>query len=309
VAKLLPLTIAKIAKPYCILTARFGGMFLLLVCLLPNSSAATSSKSTVQEQEQKQAPAKRIVSLSLCTDQLLLMLSDKANIAGLTYLAPDITYSDQWQKAEGIPVHHGLAEEITRLTPDLIIDSSHATGSAHAVLQQLGFEIKLFASPNNIEEIESLTRDFAKAIGHEAAAEPVLKQMQLELSEAKALTTGLEPKLAISYGPYGFTAGKHTLKHQVLNLAGYRNLAAEIGIEYYGNLSVEQLLTHNPDVIIHDESIGNTNSLAQRYVTHPALNQVYHGKKKPSVATRHWICPGPMMSKAVLSLAQQRLSP
>ena len=51
----------------------------------------------------------RIVSLNLCTDELVLRLADRRNIASVTYLAETSSVSNVADLARQIPINHGLA--------------------------------------------------------------------------------------------------------------------------------------------------------------------------------------------------------
>jgi iron complex transport system substrate-binding protein len=291
------LSLSRICRFIAIL---FSGLLLGNLSMIARAEAPSSVQPANKPQ--------RIVSLSLCTDQVLLMLVEPERIASVSNLASDPVYSYMWQQAQGLRQHSGLAEEIVPLKPDLIIGSIYSRGNTHQMLNQLGMPVSQFSSPVTLSEVETFTRSIAEAVGETERAERVIKQMHAEIAKAQALIKDLDAEVAISYGPNGFTAGKKTLKNEVFELAGYQNLAANLGIEYYGNLSVEQLLAAKPDVIVIDEAIPNQDSLAQAYVNHPVLQRLFKGKKMPSVATKYWICPGPSVSQAVLSLAQQRLN-
>ncbi len=274
-----------------------GILSLLLSFILPLIASASTEAKKPQ----------RIVSLSLCTDQLLLMLVEPERIQALSFLAVDPTYSYMHAYTKGIQVHHGLSEEIVPLKPDLIVSSQFTRGKTSDILKTLGFNLQRFSSPITIEEVEVVIKAFGETVGEPKRAQQLIKAFQQDLITAKQLLQDTPRQVAISYGPNGFTAGAKTLKQAILDLAGYDNLAAQLGINYYSNISVEKLLMANPDVIIVDEMIPNQNSLAQNYVNHRALIHHYHGKKRPKVVSNLWLCPGPTAGKAVLSLIQQRL--
>ena len=63
------------------------------------------------------APGKprRIVSLNMCVDELVLRLAEPQNIASVTWLSRDPKNSNVAALAARIPVNHGLAEEIIPL--------------------------------------------------------------------------------------------------------------------------------------------------------------------------------------------------
>src|SRR5262245_6215272 len=64
---------------------------------------------------------RRIVSLDLCTDQLMLELAPREHIAAVTHLAADPTVSAIPDKARGLAITHGGAEDVLRLDPDLVL--------------------------------------------------------------------------------------------------------------------------------------------------------------------------------------------
>src|SRR4030095_6537211 len=54
----------------------------------------------------------RIMSLSLCTDQLLLQLVPKERITSVTYLSRSSEYAFLSKEANSVPINYGNAEEI-----------------------------------------------------------------------------------------------------------------------------------------------------------------------------------------------------
>lgn len=234
------------------------------------------------------------------------MLVEPSRIVAVTDLAADPDYSYHWRKAQGLPFHTGLAEEIVPLKPDLIIGSRYTTGNTLQILQQLGQALETFDSPGTLRETEKFTRDIGIAVGEPERAEKIINTMHKEIDQAKNMVSNKPRLVAISYAPNGFTAGKETLKHEIIEAAGYRNLAAELGIQFYGNLSVEQLLLAQPDVIIVDEDLPNQDSLAQQFTSHPAIKRLLGDRDITRIPSSYWLCPGPLASKAILALAEQR---
>ncbi|MGE5360084.1 MAG: hypothetical protein ACM3NQ_13785, partial [Bacteroidales bacterium] len=88
-------------------------------------------------------PPRRIVSLTVCTDQLLLDLVDRDRIAALTYLAVDPTVSMRVEDARGLKGVHWFAEEVLALQPDLVIAQEYSATGAVDMLRRLGFRVVL----------------------------------------------------------------------------------------------------------------------------------------------------------------------
>jgi iron complex transport system substrate-binding protein len=90
------------------------------------------------------ATAKRIVSPNLCTDELVLRLADHANIASITWLSKDPISANAVDLAAGLPVNHGLAEEVIPLDPDLVVAGTFTARAAVAMLKQTRFPVTEF---------------------------------------------------------------------------------------------------------------------------------------------------------------------
>lgn len=249
-----------------------------------------------------------IASLNLCTDQVLLMLLPPQRIASVTYLAADRAYSYMWRQAQDLPHNSGLAEQLVPLQPDLVIAASSSPGSAVHLMKDLGFRVATVTIPSNLQEVESFVTRLGELVGEPQRAAAINSAMREKIQQAQQLRhRGSAPLSALVYAPNGHTAGRHTLKNDILQHAGFANLAADLGIDHYGNLSVEQVLMAQPDVVIIDDSTQNQNSLAQRYTTHPALQRALESSHRLAIDSNLWLCAGPMAADAVLQLA--RLAP
>ena len=95
----------------------------------------------------------RVVSINLCTDQLLLQLVDRDRIASVTYLATDHAISYYADRAIGIRKNHGLAEEILPLKPDLILAGSFNSRPTTSLLKKLGYQVVEFEMADGFETV------------------------------------------------------------------------------------------------------------------------------------------------------------
>src|ERR1700733_14105217 len=95
---------------------------------------------------------KRIVSLNLCTDELVLRLADHSNIASVTWLSKDPISANAVDLAADVPVNHGLAEEVIPLDPDLIVAGTFTARTAVAMLKQTGFPVTEFGGARNVAD-------------------------------------------------------------------------------------------------------------------------------------------------------------
>lgn len=252
------------------------------------------------------AAPKRIVSINLCTDQLVLMLAPREHIQSLSHLAVDPEYSFMWHKAKGLTLNDGLVEQIIPLKPDLILAGTHSSTEASNMLKQLGYPVKVLPLPQSLNEVGNFILKMGELLEQEDKAAQLLANMNARIKTVQQLKQNQPKELAVIYAPNGFTAGSKTFKHELLTYAGYRNLAAEAGIDYYGNLSVEQVLSAQPDLMIIDDSTRNQDSLAQSYTNHPALKRLMGATGIIKLPVNQWLCGGPMAADAIETLAHSK---
>ena len=94
-----------------------------ILCFAVTAILALSAESPYAAEpstKSRAAPA-RIVSLNLCTDELVLQLADRSKISSITWLSKDPISANVVDLAADVPINHGLAEEIIPLNPDLIV--------------------------------------------------------------------------------------------------------------------------------------------------------------------------------------------
>jgi iron complex transport system substrate-binding protein len=297
-----------------VLSALFHKMILptvvLFGALIISSHAVTASVSgTVAASVSTTINTKkpqRIVSTNLCTDQLLLMLVAKERIASLTKLARLPEYSYMWEKAQSIPTNSGLAEEIIPLRPDLILTTEFSPGKATSILQNAKLHVEILELPDSFAGVEILISKLGKLVGEAETAAALITSMRRDIESVEDHISNLhlaERPKALIYSPNGHTAGSNTFKNTIVTTAGYDNIATELGIVYYSNLSVEQVLLSQPELVIVSDSGYNNDSLAHRYTDHPALLKWQGNNGMLAIPDNQWLCVGPMSTKALQTIA------
>jgi iron complex transport system substrate-binding protein len=113
------------------------------------------------------APGKprRIVSLNMCVDELVLRLAEPQNIASVTWLSRDPKNSNVAELGARIPVNHGLAEESIPLNPDLIIAGIYTARTAVAMLKRVGIPVLEIGVPKSLDDVRAQIREIAGLIG------------------------------------------------------------------------------------------------------------------------------------------------
>ncbi len=253
-----------------------------------------------------QAAPRRVVSINLCSDQLLLLLGDPAQIASVSHLARDPNASWVADRAEGFPLNRASLEEIIGLRPDLILSGAYTNALLRRALKALGYRVESIPLAKNIADIRRNIRRVASLLGREARGEEMLYSLDTRLARLREHRFARHPR-ALFYQPNGYTAGMNTLQDEALRLAGWENLPATLGIQGYAPIDMETLLLAKPEQFFTSPYAPGTQSLAQRRLRHPALRAATGGKPMRVMPYRYWLCGGPMIIEAIEQL--QRAHP
>jgi iron complex transport system substrate-binding protein len=226
------------------------------------------------------SPPQRIMSLKVCTDELLLDLvppplpGKKSRIASVTFLSRERAGLKFWPQAATIPVNHGTAEEILTTKPDLILTDPFMAPSLRPLLAKTGARIVEVPPAENFDQIRNVTRLVAKAVGAEARGEALIAKMDADLKALEARRPK-KPLTVAAWGTGGQVPGTGGLFDAMLTAAGARNV--ERGA--FGYYDVESLIAANPDVLVYGDTYSGTTSLRADQDQHPALLKRYDGRR------------------------------
>ena len=243
----------------------------------------------------------RIASLNLCLDQLLLELVPHEKIVSLTWLAADPRYGNR-DIPDHIRLNHGRAEELLPLQPDLVLVGQFGAGRAAQFLKGLGVRVEAVADPTDVEGIYRQVNALGELTGHAAVAQAYTQALQKTLEPVKEV--GRRPKVVV-YSPNGIVMGKGMLENQLLELAGFDNLAARAGVEYVRPVSLESVLDWQPDALII-AGVYPQFSLANIPLRHRALLRAYPEEKRFYMPPELGQCPAVIAGEVVDKLREFR---
>lgn len=247
----------------------------------------------------------RIVSLNLCTDQILMMLVDPGRIAAVSYLSRNPDASVMAAEAAGLPVTHGLAEEILTLKPDLVIAGTFTTRPTVQLLQRLGYRVLVVPPAYGIDDIRRNVRRIAGAVHEPRRGDALIADFDRQLAAlaAPAPERGL---VAATYYASNYTSGSATLADDLIRAAGFRNLAAEMGKRGTARLALEHLIWRAPDLVVLGRTRAAYRTVTAENLKHPALNAMLRRVPAVVVPDKLWICGTPHSLDVVARLAVQR---
>ncbi len=233
--------------------------------------------------------ADRVVSLNLCTDQMLVLLAPN-KIAALSPLARDPALSYVAPQAAHLPFVRASAEAVLRLHPDLILAAPYGAQTILALLAQEHIPILRLALPHDFAGIRQMTRALAAALGVRQRGEALLAAMDARLA---ALPRPAREVRALVWEPRGLTEGPGTLTDAVLRAAGYDNAADG------RRAGLEALLRRPPDLLVVPTA-PTFPSLATELLEHPAIANLPRRAIPPALT----ICAGPFSADAAAMLAR-----
>lgn len=206
------------------------------------------------------ARAERIVSLNLCTDQLLVRLAPE-KVAALSFLARDPALSVVAPEAARLPTVRAEAEAVLRLHPDLVLAGTYGAQATLAALRAQGVRVVTFPDPQDFPAIAEQLRRAGDLFGHPGRARTLIEGMWATL---RAILPRRPPRRAILWQAHGDTAGPATLGDAVLRAAGLINAGTG------AVMGIETLMAHPPDLLVVEQAPAFP-SLATDMLTHPAV--------------------------------------
>lgn len=267
-------------------------MYAPLACALTLGAAGIASAH---------APS-RVMSISLCTDALVLELLPPSRITSVTYLAHESDDPALAARAARVGTNHGTAEEVLAEHPDLVLAGTYSTPATRGLLARLHVPLLVVPPANDFGEIRRVVRDVARAVGAEARGEALIGRMDAVLAEAARHRPRRELRVAAWSGD-GIVPGRGSLFSAVVAAAGGVAVAAPAG-DRSGYLDLEQLLAARPDVLAY-ASTEAAPALKTSTADHPLLLELYAGRRITYPALYVDECGLPQSADAALGFERE----
>lgn len=250
----------------------------------------------------------RVASLSLCADQVLMELLPATQIVGLSPDSRQASMSYHADLARNLPVHDLQVETIIADRPTVIFSAAYAAKSTTQLLEKLGYHVVYTRDPELLADVPAFVRHIAAHLDAAAQekAESLIANYQQELAALQEKVANLPPATVALYSPNGLTVGGPTLEDDLMRYAGLTNLAREAGLTTHQHISLETLVSWQPDYLWLDNITFNMDSLSHAYLSHPVLKKLVGERGTLTVDGPLRACPGLMSVKAAAQLADQR---
>jgi len=250
------------------------------------------------------AAPRRIVSSFLCTDEYVFRLVSRARIAGMSYLAADThpVVSTIARRAKGIPPVRASAEQVLRLSPDLVVTYENTNVRQMQLLRAAGVRVLEVPWAHSLTDVRKITRMLGSKLGSPSRAEELIRRMDSELARARA--EAAHPLVrTLVYEPNGYATGGG-VTDEILAAAGLQDIGSTGHLTRSGTLPVESMLTLAPQLLILNGEHEAEPARADLVLHHPALRVLRGNTFVARTSLVPLLCPGPWSVQVAPELAQ-----
>ncbi|MBR0869730.1 ABC transporter substrate-binding protein [Bradyrhizobium tropiciagri] len=250
------------------------------------------------------AAGPRIVSMNVCSDQLVLSLADPDQILGLSRFSRDAWQSWAADKARNYPRLSGEAEDVLVLRPDIVVVSLFDKRATRELLKANGLHLVEFTVPRTLDEVKAQIRAMGEVVQHPDRAASEIARLDAAIGRARVAASGRHYRV-LPLERRGFVSGESSLINSLLQEVGLSNAAGELGIGAGGFASLEAIVKLRPDFILVAEAGDRAEDDGRAFLLHPALERFYPPDKRIVLPERLTVCGGVMLADALDRLTEE----
>ena len=247
------------------------------------------------------ARPERVVSINLCTDQLLMALADPGQIAAVSTIASDPSLSAVAEAARRYPAIAGSAEEVLKLKPDLVLAGSFTRRETREALDRFGIRVVTFDPVLDIEGAIVEVQRTAAILDQDQRGADLVRAIERSITDAANTGSGL---IVLPLQRRGFVAGGGTLLTNVLTRIGATNAATSMGIASVTQVPTEAILKLKPDALILEDMAPQASDQGTALLLHPALARAVPPSQRMELPVSASICAGPTLPDAIKRLSE-----
>jgi len=200
------------------------------------------------------APAVRVVSQTVGTDELLLALAEPAQIACLSHIAREPAFSAVAKEARAFPaLDYGDSETILRHRPTLLLSADYSRLELVEQVRRAGVKVIVITRYHTLEDAFANLRLLAAELGGRAPerAEAIIADCTRRVERLREKLRDVKPVRVIAPSTYGVIAGADTTFEDLCAHAGAINLATTLGgLRGHQPPPNEQMLTWPVDRVV-----------------------------------------------------------
>ena len=231
-----------------------------------------------------------VASLNLCTDEYLLLLARRSEIASVSFLSQDRDESPLWRNAAGLPANRGSIEDVLADRPTVVLTMGGGGRATRLLAQRLHIRAVELASVTSFADVADNLRTVTAILGDPRRAAPWLAKLAWLQRTRPALA---KDTMWLSTGGSSLATG--SIGTRWLRLAGLEQRPLP-----GGRASLETVLVRPPAVLVQSQYRSAQVSSGTRWLDHPIVRNA----KSRRLATdgRRWTCMGPLMISEIVRL-------
>ncbi|HEU0082454.1 MAG TPA: ABC transporter substrate-binding protein [Bradyrhizobium sp.] len=243
----------------------------------------------------------RIVSMNVCTDQLLLTLADPEQILGLSRYARDRFQSWAADDARRYRILSGGAEDILVIRPDVVVASLFDKRATRELLKANGLHLAEFDVPRSLDEVKAQIRRMGGITQHPDRAAAEIATLDAAIARARQSVARQHVRV-LPLSRRGWVSGSQSLLSSLLTEAGLSNAAGELGVAFGGFAPLETILGTKPDFLVVSDAGDRAEDDGSAFLLHPALQRFYPPSRRIVIPDRLTVCGGVMLADALDAL-------
>lgn len=223
-------------------------------------------------------PPERIFSTGLAMTNILLSIVKPDRVVGVTHYATDPSQSYVVDKItdDMVQIDALNAEQILAADPDIVLVASWSDQDAVKQIRDLGLKVYTFNAFSTVQDaLDNIVR-MGDITGNEGPAQELVSGFYERYGRLAMKIAGVERPRVLAWDTWKSTTGVGTSMHDIIQMAGGINLAAENGISGWKEIGAEAIIKMNPDVMI----TWADDAFVQQVLSDPALQDVPAVKNK-----------------------------
>jgi len=211
---------------------------------------------------------KGVMSVNQCMEQMVASL-DAQQLASVTWLSHQ-SHAPLYDRLRQIPANYGNIEEVLSIQPDWVLAGQYGAPGLKQMLNIFSIRWRELPLHQNFQMLADNWSQLGQWLQREKQAATIIRDIEQNLAKINSQLKPLSIK-TLMVNPRGWVAGNDNFQHAFLEAIGLINLAATQGLQGWSQISHEQLLIWQPDLIIVVQTGYRGHSRATEWLHHPAL--------------------------------------
>lgn len=242
---------------------RFLAFLLTMVCIIAMLGCGNQAKNDMTPKEHQVTDAvgnkvslptkpKRIVSLTLGTDEIIMDLVEPERIVALSHLADDegISHITDRSKKVTNKIKGYSAEAIFALKPDIVLIADWWSLNILQTLRDMGIKVYVYKTAYKVTDMDNSIMELARVLGEEEKGQELVKKFHARLEAVKQKASKVNKRRSIITISGHGVSGHGSIYDDMCNYANVDNCLRELDAMKTHTISKEFIIQKNPDIII-----------------------------------------------------------